>query len=309
MSGAGAFRRLLAVAGVMSALLGVTIASPLLVGRLLAGESNMGSSDFLVCLLLPTPADWPLHVVAYALAGVLLVGVLVGASSLLCQWYRTRRLMRALLRFRMPIDDGVIVDLLVPQDLLERVDIISIDRPVALCYGWLRPRICVATGALAGLSPSEIEALLLHERYQLLLRDPLKTLLSRVFVGLFFYLPVVRALNEQYLIGKEIEADRYVLATQRTHKPLLGALYKLLTRRPATATRPRAAVAVAGAVDSLNQRLDYLLSGRAPDRLSVPTLFTSAAIISALTIVTALVAWASLANALWEQAHAGFGGC
>ncbi len=288
-------------------MLGVAVAGPLVVRTLLVGGPSVGESAFLVCLFLPTPADWPLHMVVYVVAGLLFIGLLSGIGSFLCQWYRTRRLMQTLLKFRVPVRDIIPTELLAPLGLQGRVDVINVTRPIALCYGLLRPRICLATGALAGLNRLELEALLLHERYHLLHRDPLKTGLSRVLTGAFFYLPVVRALQQQYLIAKEIEADMYVLQNQRTQRPLLGALYKLLLQQSHADNQDN--LAVARATDSLNQRLDFLLSGRAPDGLRSPVLFTSAAMIAALCTITAFVTWASVANALWEQAHLGMGGC
>ncbi len=287
------------------------MAGPLIVRTLLVGGPTVGESAFLVCLFLPTPADWPLHMVVYVLAGLLLISVLSGIGSFLYQWYRTRRLMQTLLRFRVPVRDIIPTELIARLGLQGRVDVINMApaslMPIALCYGWLRPRICLATSTLAGLNCLELEALLLHERYHLLHRDPLKTGLSRVLTGAFFYLPVVRALQQQYLIAKEIEADKYVLQNQRTQRPLLGALYKLLLQQSHADNQGN--LAVAGATDSLKQRLDFLLSGRAPDGLRSPVLFASAAMIAALCTITAFVTWASVANALWEQAHLGMGGC
>jgi len=207
------------------------------------------------------------------------------------------------------VDDPEWNSLLSALRLDGRVDLIEAAKPIAFCYGWVRPRICISTGVVARLSKSEMKALLLHERHHLSRRDPLKTAISRVLASVFFFLPVVRALQKQYILAKEIEADEHVLRSQGSNRSLLGALYKLLLQQSDDQPHETGALAVAGSTDEVNQRLDYLLNGRAPSGLRLPILFASSAMLAAITTVMVIATWASAASALWHQAHVSLGGC
>ncbi|MEO6456894.1 MAG: M56 family metallopeptidase [Chloroflexia bacterium] len=305
MSASRYFRRLLAVAGATTTLFLAAVVSPLIVARLLSGDFGADQGDFLVCLFIPTSADWPSHLLSYSLAGLLSASMLAGVTSLVRQWYRTRRVVGMLLKLRGASSmSGLGSGSLVKLDT--RIDFIRLDRPVAFCYGWLRPRICLSTGAISGLSKREIEALLLHESHHVLCRDPLKSAVARVVASAFFFLPVIAALQAQYLLAKEIEADEYALHVQGSDRPLLGALYKLLLRQ----AQPEASgLAVAGAAEAINQRLDYLLDKRVPAGPHLPAIFVSSFMITATSTLLTLTTWAAAASAFWHQAHSGLGGC
>jgi Zn-dependent protease with chaperone function len=259
LSGLGGhpFRLSVAAACFTALLLTLAAAIPLLVRHILLGAPIAGQDVLSVCIFLLTSADWQSYLLLYIPLGLLILGLLSGLISLFCQWYRTRRLVLALRRFASPRHEEALAPLLHSLGLSRKVDIIDVTQPIAFCYGWTRPRICLATGAIAGLNKQEIEALLLHERHHMLNRDPLKIAISRALTRTFFFLPLLGALQQRYMVAKEIEADTYVLQSQSTEKPLLGAIFKLLSQQAKTSEH--STVAVAGYTDSLNQRLDFLL--------------------------------------------------
>lgn len=306
MSAITYFRRLLATVLLTTFLLSIALVSPVLLGRLLSGDHVEEQGALFTCLFIPTSADWPSHILSYTLAAVLGLGAVSGLHSFVRQLYRTRRLTRALLKF-LVLDGGrSLVRRGVSAPFATRIDLVDVASPVAFCYGWVRPRILISTGALAGLRKREVAALLLHEHHHLLCKDPFKTAISRVLANAFFFLPIVRALHEQYMLAKEIDADLYALHTQGSEQPLLAALYKLLLKQPGYKL---SALAVAGAGDSLTQRLDYLLEGRRPAGPRASSLFVSSSVMAAVTAITVLTTWTSTADALWHQAHSGLGGC
>lgn len=312
MSASRSFRRLVGVACMTTLVLMLAVVSPLLVNLLLTGEPVLDQKSLLICLLLPTQADWPAHLLSYALAALLLVGILLGACSGLGQWYKTYRSMRALLRFAQPANnehEPRWSALLASLEMQGRVDVVVTEKSLAFCYGLIKPRICVSTGALNNLTNKEAQALLLHEQYHLLHRDPLKTVISRVFSSAFFFLPIMRALQRQYLVAKEIEADRHVILNQRTDGPLLSALYKLLLLQTQNKAGKTHGLAVVGADDAINQRLDYLLDGRLPMGLHTGTLLVSSAMIAGISVIMLFATWAAAGSALWQQAHSSLGAC
>ncbi len=300
------FHRLLATVLLTTVLLGVALLSPVLLGRLLSRDQAGEQGALLTCLFIPTPADWPSHILSYTLVAVLGLGAICGLHSLVRQWYRTRRLTQALLKFVMPTNGNSLTRRGVPDYIAERLDLVDMESPVAFCYGWMRPRICVSTGALAGLHKREVAALLLHEYHHLLRRDPLKTAVSRILAAAFLFLPIVQALHDQYMVAKEIDADEYALHVQGSEQPLLAALYKLLLKQP---MHKLSELAVVGAADSIAQRLDYLLEGQQPAGPRVASLFVSSSVLAAITALMAFTTWTSSMGALWHQAHSGLGGC
>lgn len=306
MSGRGAFRLSVAAACLTALLLTLAVMVPLVARPWLLGAPP-GHDAISTCIFLLTSVNWQSHLSLSIPLAVLAVGLLSGVCSLLSQWYRTRRLIVAFRRFSNPVLEESLAPLLDSLGLHRRVDIINVAQPLAFCYGWVRPRICLATGAMDGLSKQEMEALILHERHHMLNRDPLKIAISRALSRTFFFLPVLRALQQRYMVAKEIEADLYVLQNQSTDKPLLGAIFKLLSRQ--TKTSKHSTLAVAGYTDSLNQRLDFLLCGRAPDGLHRAAVLRSVATVAAISIVLALATWSSEVNAVWEHTHSNMGGC
>src|SRR5205807_1088866 len=89
-----------------------------------------------------------------------------------------------------------------------RVDGLVDDRPFSFCYWFLRPRICLSTGLVRRLERDELRAVLLHERYHLLHRDPLRLVVARYFAAGLYVIPVVDELVGFYTLEKEIAADQ-----------------------------------------------------------------------------------------------------
>ncbi|MDQ6695794.1 MAG: M48 family metalloprotease [Chloroflexota bacterium] len=300
------FRRLLWLAVLTTLLLAGSVAGPPAVGLFLArAHSATLPADSAACAPIPAAvisAPWPIYLLTYLLGALLCTGLLCGLASFVRQWYRTRSTLDALLKLARP---GRSLRRGLPREIAGRLDYIETERSIAFCYGLLSPRVCVSSGALCGLTEREVEALLLHEHYHLLHRDPLKVTVAQALSSAFFFLPLMRELQQQYVLAKEIEADLYALDRQGTDRPLLGALYKLLLRQSG-ATNSRA-LAVAGAGESINQRLDYLLDNRLPAGLTFLTLFVSSALIVGISTIFTVTIWAAAAGALVQQAQTGLG--
>ncbi len=261
----------------------------------------------LACLFVPTRADWAAHLVSYVIVGLLLVGGSRGVARLLGQTWRTRQTLQRLLHLTCPLDPAL-QPLLARLHLTGRVDLVQAATPLAFCYGLLWPRICLSTGLVRVLTEAELTALLWHERYHLLRRDPLKVALGRAGAGAFFFLPVVQALYSRYLLAKEVDADAYACQQQGSAEPLTDALCVLIDLRDAgaaDASPPQAA----GATDALEVRIAELLGQ--PQALPWPlaAALRSAVLLGVLVGVEGLVAQAGVANALWELQHSVLGGC
>ena len=320
MSASSTLRNLLLFSVLATAVLALALLGPVAAGSFVHHEQMPGLGEgflhdaIVVCLINPTTTDWSL-LLLLGLPALGLAAIMVACPVLLAaQWYRTRALVRQLLVLGEPADEQPWSRLVGELGLGGKVDYLETARPVAFCYGWLRPRICLSRGALAGLDDPEVAALLLHERHHMLSYDPLKTALAYVLSRVFFFLPIVSSLRKQYILAREVEADQYVLRCQQTNEALLGALCKTIIRRGNGRVRQphrRQQISVAGYGDHLNERLDFLLSGTTRPYHSVERriLFRSALAVGAILLLVALSTTNAAANALWHQAHCTLTSC
>lgn len=185
------------------------------------------------CLLVLTGSPEVDELMLLGLLGLLPIASLLGIGSLVRQWWATRQFVQARAGNRLACPPPSLVRLSERLGLTGRVDVVRAPHPYSFCYGLLRPRICLSTGLVRLLSEAEIEAVLLHERYHLRHRDPLKILLARVLGHAFFFLPLVAELGRHYQLATEVAADREVIQVQGHRVALALVLYTLIRpRRP-----------------------------------------------------------------------------
>lgn len=259
MSAKAAFRALLLLAGLTAVLMALPLLMPFLVGRTDHHAEMSPTESLIACLVAPSFQDW--HIPALVALPLALLGYAILYVALFTwkQWHGTRLLVRALLMHRVRRPPRPFVQLLSRLGLKGRVDLVAVSRPLAFCYGWAKPRICISSRTIELLSAEELEAVLLHEQHHLHRRDPIKNLLSQAFAHVFFFVPVIRDFGGAYALGKEIEADRHAIALQESEEGLLSALAKLLLHQ--SRSNPSARLAVAGVEDCLVERIEYLLTG------------------------------------------------
>jgi Zn-dependent protease with chaperone function len=148
----------------------------------------------------------------------------------------------------------------------------------AFCAGLLRPQVYVSTGALEALQPSELEAVLAHERHHRRRQDPLRIALGRVLARALFFLPVVAQLHARYCAMAELAADDTAIATTPGgSRTLASALLAF-----GDGGQPQSAVGIAP------ERVDQMM-GRAP---SWP--------LPAALVVAGLAVSALLAGLAWQ---------
>jgi Zn-dependent protease with chaperone function len=276
MNANGWWRGALAGTALGSAGLGAVAATPLLLGADVPAVAVP-----MICVCAIPPADWGAWLVSLIALGILGLSLSVGLIRLGRQVWRTRQAVAYLRLFARPIDRPLRRRLL-QMGLDGRVDLVDLDTPLAFCYGMLHPRILLSAGLVAALAPDQLVALLWHESYHLVHRDPLKVALGRAGAAGFGYLPAVRACYDHYLVEKEVEADAYVCARQGSDESLVGALSALLDRG-AGAFLVAEVGAVAGGAEVLETRIGRLLGLEAP-----PSVPWRAAVLSSLLVIAVL---------------------
>ena len=211
--------------------------------------------------------------------GVLLVlfaGAVLGAVSVARQFTATRRLAEHVDRNRLPARAAAPAG----------VEVIDHGEPFAFTFGLGTPRIAVSRGLIEQLSAEELEAVVVHERYHVRARDPLKLVVARTAARACWFLPAIGHLVARYLAGRELAADRRSLR-DLGRPALAGALFKVV----AGPGWPEldAAAAMAGP-QLLAVRVDQLEHGSEPALPGVPraAVALSAIVLAALaSVVTA----------------------
>ena len=157
-------------------------------------------------------------------------GIALGLGSLFRQLLMTMSLIRSLVARRVTTPRRV-ARLARELGLAGRIDVVADRRPFSFCYWFRDPRVCLSTAVVRRLSTEELRAVLIHERYQLRHRDPLRLVVVRYFAACLYVVPVVDELASFYTLQKEIAADddavRHVGVA-----PLARALDKLLPNAP-----------------------------------------------------------------------------
>jgi Zn-dependent protease with chaperone function len=206
-------------------------------------------------------SGWP-AIVFIALVGS---GAAVGVASVIRQARASHVLARRVHELALPLPDEL-AWASERTGLKGRVLLVDSAERFSFAYGALAPRVVVSRGLFDAASPSELAAVLQHERYHVRNLDPLKVLLARALPATFYYLPALRSLHARYVAGRELAADRRAIE-RLGRKPLAGALFKVV-RGPAW-PELRAAAAIGGP-ELLDVRLAQLETGREPE-LAAPT--------------------------------------
>ena len=225
------------------------------------------------------------------LAGVLLLG-----SRFAGAWLLVRR-MRLSAR---PVPERF-------EELLARVSgRLRVRRAVRLCQsalvevptvvGHLRPLILIPAGALLGLTPQQLEAVLAHELAHVRRYDYAVNLLQTAAETLLFYHPAAWWLSRRVRAEREHACDD--AAVEATGDVLLYARALAALEHLRAAHTPPAALALAANGGSLMQRIQRLVNrGAARPRRQTRRPAAAAAVLAALAVVCgALAAQRSLAG-------------
>jgi beta-lactamase regulating signal transducer with metallopeptidase domain len=176
------------------------------------------------------------------------------------------------------------------QQALDRLKTrIRVSRPVRLLVsalvhapvvvGWLRPVVLVPVGALGGLPPEQIEALLLHELAHIRRHDYFVNALQGVMEALLFYHPAVWWISSHIRAEREVCCDDVAVSIHGDAVTYARALAELASPRPVDF---RAVVAAQGG--SLADRIARLLGQPRPEaRTSAGPGVVAAAILLAIT--------------------------
>ena len=164
------------------------------------------------------------------------------------------------------------------------------DQPAAYCVAGRQPTVILTTGAVQALDPSQLDAVLAHERAHLTGRHHRLLALAKIGREVLPFLPLMRDAEEQVARLVELHADD--AATRGRDPRLLATALVVL----ATAASPASALA-AGATDSV-QRIHRILGPSEPLGRARRQLLRATAAALALTPVLLALTPAVIALAL-----------
>ena len=181
--------------------------------------------------LLNTAQSYLPHLLVLWGLGVCFFSLHLGGGWLYCQYLKNRSVQPAAPTWQQTTARlAHRLELKRPVRLLESTRV-----AVPLTIGWLRPVILLPVGLLSGLTPQQLEAILLHELAHIRRYDYLVNILQRLMETLFFYHPAVWWISSQIRTQREYCCDDEAVAIGGNALVYARALTKLESQRqPAT---------------------------------------------------------------------------
>lgn len=237
-------------------------------------------------------------------ADTLAIAFLVNAAALavitllaaLYQALKTQRVVRDLLA-----DESVTMPIVLHAALQRvgvslRVRVVQTDEIVALCYGFIRPKLIFSSGLVEAMEPEELEAVVRHELAHARRFDPLRNLAARSLSTSLFLFPLSGSIARAFVCQSEIRADGEVVSQMNGQVlPLASALQRTLNAR---GTFDSASLSIGG-LSATDVRIDRLLGlNTSPGALIAPPgrLQTAAFVIASTALTCMLLASAHMAS-------------
>lgn len=151
--------------------------------------------------------------------------MVVSLTKIVLVWVKNFLFRKKLRIIRTP---KVIKELCLKHDLLGKVKIVNDKKLMAFCLGIRHPHIYLSNRLIAIMSKSELEVILLHEKYHLLNSDTLSIMLISQIKHFLFFLPIVSDFIDGLIRQKETQADQYGLSYVRKSSVFISAFKKLI---------------------------------------------------------------------------------
>jgi beta-lactamase regulating signal transducer with metallopeptidase domain len=177
-----------------------------------------------------------------------------------------------------------------------RVVLLDASQPFSFAYGALTPQVALSRGLLESVCTDELRAVLQHERYHVVNRDPLKALFAQTLSATFFFIPALESLRLRYLAARELSADRSA-ATMCGRPPLAGALLKVFQGSQWTDLDGVAAI---GGPELLDARVAQLETGTEPKLPEISLIRGALSLLGAALFAALFLASASVLGAVFS---------
>lgn len=181
------------------------------------------------CVVAPVSFfDWAVHSTAFGTWLLLLIPILIALRTANRERAFGAQLGAAMRAARLASVPDRVLSAAEAVGVTDSLDVVDAVRPFAFVYGWISPRICVSTGMVDRLTDRELEAVLRHERWHVVRRDPIRLLMVRTIAAAFAFFPTIRRLARHHRLATEISADRHAVTEMGSHRWLASALAKVV---------------------------------------------------------------------------------
>ncbi|WP_188176957.1 M56 family metallopeptidase [Paenibacillus sedimenti] len=174
--------------------------------------------------------------------------------------------------------------------LNNKIVIVKNDNLIALTLGFLKPKIVISNAWFKNFTQEEVEAILLHEHFHCMKRDPLKFLAIHILLEGMAYIPSLKSLVEYYKTWRELLADRYAMEQMKNSLALGSALLKIAkSNRVVKHSYSEVTAYFAGA--SINYRIQQIVQPE--HEVSVPFGMNKRLVISIIVLFLNVLAFIS----------------
>ena len=140
----------------------------------------------------------------------------------------------------------------------------------AFVVGVLRPTVLVNATLLTGLTPTQLEHILMHELAHVYRLDALTQFFQRIVESILFYHPMVWAVSCEVSQLRELCCDNLVArnSTSAEYADTLLRCYVIQSHSNAKSQKPALALPAVGQISQLSKRINELLESESPQPIS-----------------------------------------
>ena len=147
-------------------------------------------------------------------------------TKMLVTFIKIRRMKNSLVKNEKIVEDVLMLAQKV--GLKNKVSIVKDTRLFAFCLGIRKSHIYISTKTASIMTTTQLEAILLHEKYHLEHADSLTLFIGSLPGLLFPFFPFIPKFLEHYKIEREIKADKQAVMELGSTKPIIEVLKKML---------------------------------------------------------------------------------
>ena len=233
----------------------------------------MGCPAGAACLTARGAMVWSFSVAVTAFVVLL---VLASSWPLRAIWLYRRSSKDVRRLCRMPLPSALVAAM--ARTRTRHVKCIEGSSPQAFCAGLLHPTVFITPALIDRLDASQLDAVLLHERYHAERREPLRRDVVKAASDVFFFIPLLRWWAERRLEESELAADRAAIG-ELGRRTVARALWH------AAAREHRGMPAFGGAIEA---RVAQILGERVNSQPPSAVLWLTSAAGSILVMSTAV---------------------
>lgn len=189
--------------------------------RLLTHDTYYCQSTFF-SLLTPIPSQ--LILIPLILMSIITLTAIIRLTFTLVKIHLLRKNI-----IKSSVSDMRFSKLLKKLHIQDKTYLIKSDKPFAFSMGILSPKIYISTTFLKIVNLKELEAVLYHELSHVKNNDSLTTIIASFGKYLFPFLPIISDFLKNYLVEREVKADKEAINGTKSKIYLISAFKKLLS--------------------------------------------------------------------------------